>query len=152
MKASFPAWSFGSPSHGFSLEKHKRPSGTDLPYFEEALRLRPDLAEPASRLARFLATCSEMRFRDGARAVALAERAAELTQYRSARVLDTLAAAYAAAGRFAEAVTSAHRAQQRASLDGQGPLAGEIEARLALYARGEAFVEGTAAGEAVAAP
>ena len=42
--------------------------------------------------------------RDGKRAVELAARAAEATQHQNPGVLDTLAAAYAATGRYADAV------------------------------------------------
>ena len=115
--------------------------------FEEALRVAPGLAEPTARLARFLATCPDETLHDGERAVALAERARDLTGSRHARVLDTLAAAYAAAGRYSEALTTAHQAQQRARLDGDEPLAKAIEERLALYALGEPFVAVRAAVE-----
>lgn len=108
--------------------------------FEEALGLAPGLAEPMSRLARFLATCPDEALRDGERAVALAEVARDRTDSRSARVLDTLAAAYATAGRFADALTTAHQAQQRAKLDGDESFAQAIEKRLALYALEKPFV------------
>ena len=110
-----------------------------LEQYQEALRRAPGLAEPTARLARFLATTPAPAFRDGARAVALAERAADLTQGKVARVLDTLAAAYASAGRFPDAVSAAHRAQKRASLDGDAELAAEVEGRLALYALEQAY-------------
>ena len=106
----------------------------------EALRAAPKFAETNARLARFLATCPDEELRDADLAVSLAERARDLTGGRSGRVLDTLAAAYAAAGRFSEAVTAAHQSQQRARLDGDDALATEIEERLALYAVGEAWV------------
>jgi len=55
-------------------------------------------------------------------------------------VLDTLAAAYAAAGRYTDALTTAHQAQQRAKLDGDESFAAAIQGRLALYALEEPFV------------
>ena len=123
-----------------------RPDAEALREFEEALRHAPGLAEPTSRLARFLATCPDENFRDGERAVALGERARTLTEGRNARVLDTLAAAYAAAGRYSDALTTADQAQQRAKLDGDAVLAEAIEERLVLYALQKPFV---AAREAV---
>ena len=105
-----------------------------LEQYEEALRLAPGLAETASRLARFLATTPNPEFRNGERAVALAERAVDMTEGTSARALDTLAAAYAAAGRFPKAVFTAHRAQKRAAFDGDAELSTAVEERLALYA------------------
>jgi len=111
-----------------------------LKEYEEALRLAPGSAEPTARLARFLATCPDEAFRDAARAVALAERAADLAG-PSPRVLDTLAAAHAAAGDYPKAVSIAHRAQQLAQRDGDGKLAHAIEARIALYALEKPYLE-----------
>jgi serine/threonine protein kinase len=51
-----------------------------------------------------LATCSDAGIRDGQRAVELAQQAADLTQRKNPKMLDTLAAALAEAGRFEEAV------------------------------------------------
>ena len=110
-------------------------------HYARALELQPNAIDLVVRLARLLATCPDARLRDGARAVALAEHAAALSNQRDAWALDTLAVAYAAAGRFTAAESSAERAQQRASLDDQAELAIAIETRRELYARGEAFVE-----------
>ena len=55
-------------------------------------------------LARLLATCKDAQVRDGKRAVAEATRACELSHWADADCLDTLAAAYAETGFFAEAV------------------------------------------------
>jgi len=111
-----------------------------LLHYEEALRLEPENPEPAARLARFLAITSDSGLRDAERAVSLAERAAELTGGRVPLVLDTLAAAYGAAGRFDEAVSVATFALQIAREAGDAPLAHAIDQRLALYARNEAYV------------
>ena len=117
----------------------------------EALRRAPSAAEPVARLARFLATTPMTSLRDGERAVVLAERAADMTGGQSARVLDTLGAAYAAAGRFTEAVAAAHRGAKRATLDGDAALASSIEERLALYALDEPFIVERAAAQPIPA-
>ncbi len=96
------------------------------------------MAEPSTRPV--LATCPDETLRDGTRAVVLAERARDLTGSRNARVLDTLAVVYAAAGRYSDALTAAHQAEQRAQLDGDELLAKAIEERLALYALEKPFV------------
>src|SRR5262245_1856384 len=111
-----------------------------LQRYEEALRLEPGQAEPTARLARFLASTPDEKLRDGERAVALAERANDLTGGENAHALDTLAAAYAAAGRFPAALSTAHRAAQRARALGDEALAGAIEQRLALYAAEKPFL------------
>jgi tetratricopeptide (TPR) repeat protein len=55
-------------------------------------------------LAWLLATCGDPEVRNGPRAVALAERAVALTGRQASDKLDTLAAAYAEAGRFESAI------------------------------------------------
>jgi len=76
--------------------------------------------------------------RNPAEAVAHAERAA-VRDGSDPRVLDTLAAAYAAAGRFDDAVRTAEDA--RASLPDGSPTAAELETRLELYRSGRAVHE-----------
>jgi Flp pilus assembly protein TadD len=68
-----------------------------------------------------------------ATAVELAQRACILAGQRDIDYLDTLAAAYASAGRFNEAVTTAKEAWQMAQSAGQNSLAEEIHMRLQLY-------------------
>jgi len=55
-------------------------------------------------LAWLLATCPEESLRDGRRAVELATRSCELTEWKGAGTLGTLAAAYAETGDFDKAV------------------------------------------------
>ena len=70
--------------------------------FDAALRISSDLVTACNNLAWLLSTCPEARYRDGVRAVRLAQRALELSPDVSS--MDTLAAAYAEAGRFDDAV------------------------------------------------
>ncbi len=72
--------------------------------FSEAIRLDPGHQKSYDGLAWILATCPFGRLRNGTRAVELATRACELSQWREARYLGTLAAAYAEAGDFDAAV------------------------------------------------
>jgi tetratricopeptide (TPR) repeat protein len=69
---------------------------------EQAFKLKPSNFTTLNHLAWILATCSDRSYRNGLRAVALAEKAVKIS--RSAATLDTLAAAYAEAGRFDDAV------------------------------------------------
>jgi Flp pilus assembly protein TadD len=107
--------------------------------YEQALRLQPDHAEAANNLAWLLATLAPAEGGDAVRAVTLAQRACQLTGDRSATSLDTLAVAYAATGRFAEAIATAQKAVELARAGGQPQLAKEIETRLELYRRGRAY-------------
>jgi tetratricopeptide (TPR) repeat protein len=89
--------------------------------YRAALRLRSPWPEVENNLAWLLATDPDSSVRAPAEAVALAERAAAGSGRRDPRILDTLAAAYAAAGRPAEAADAAREAAALArAADGAG--------------------------------
>ena len=56
-------------------------------------------------------------------------------------MLDTLAAAYAAAGKFSEAIETAEKAVRLAEQTGRKDLVGEIQGRLQLYKAGQSYQE-----------
>ena len=91
--------------------------------YREILRLTPDSPEALNRLAWILASSAPAEFRDGTEAVRLAQRACELTEYKTPLYLGTLGAAYAEAGRFDEAVAAAAAAHDLALAAGQNDLA-----------------------------
>ncbi|MCJ7692252.1 MAG: hypothetical protein MUO22_02400, partial [Sedimentisphaerales bacterium] len=66
-------------------------------------------------------------------AVKFAKRACEITAYKQPEMLDTLAAAYAAAGEFGPAVQSAEKALELAIASGDESLAESIQERLEFY-------------------
>jgi len=107
--------------------------------WEQALRFKPDYPEVQNDLAWLLATLAPKDGGDPARAVTLAKRACELTNNRTAEYLDTLGAAYAAAGRFDDAIAATQKAIGLARSEGQMQLADEIETRLELYRAGHAY-------------
>jgi spermidine synthase len=72
--------------------------------------------------------------------VSLAERAA-LSSAPDPSVADTLAAAYAAAGRYDEAVRVAEQALRQVEAGGPPALAEQVRARLALYRAGRPYRE-----------
>jgi tetratricopeptide (TPR) repeat protein len=98
-----------------------------------ALQLQPDAAETMNDLAWILATCPDASVRDGNRAVELAERACELTGYKETLFIGTLAAAYAEAGRFDDAVSTAKKAIANAQQNGETDLATRNQELLQLY-------------------
>ncbi len=110
-------------------------------HFYEALRIRPDWTGAMNNFAWFLATCEDDEFRNPAEAVRFAEHACELSNYENPAFLDTLAVAYAAAGRFPEAVATAEKALELAQLSGQNQLINEIENHLSLYKAGQSYRE-----------
>jgi len=84
-------------------------------------------------LAWILATHSQDNIRNPAEAIRLAERACELTNQKDAGFLDTLAAAYAAAGRFDDAVATAEKAVQLTASGDNKQRHDTIKSRLQLY-------------------
>ncbi len=102
-------------------------------HWRAGLSVEPNRVSVLDRLARVLATCLDPSIRDGAQAVALAERAVQLSGAANAAVLDTLAAAYAEAGRFVEAAAMARQALALAVAQKNETLAQALRARIALY-------------------
>jgi tetratricopeptide (TPR) repeat protein len=72
--------------------------------YQEACRLDSKAPGPRNGLAWLWATCPLADFRNGTAAVDLARRACELTEWNDGFYFDTLAAAYAEAGNFEEAM------------------------------------------------
>lgn len=107
--------------------------------FQAAATLRPDWPDALNGQAWLLATHPQPQKRNPAEAVRLAERACTLTSRRQARFLSTLDAAYAAAGRFADAIHTAEEARALAQAAGQSGLVEAADARLALYRQGTPF-------------
>jgi Flp pilus assembly protein TadD len=117
-----------------------------ITHYQEALRIRPDDPRPYNNLAWIRATHPDPRFRDGAEAVELAEKACELWGYREPIFLGTLAAAYAEAGRFTEAVGTVRQAIAIAMSAGRKELASELQERRQGYEAGRPYREGEATG------
>jgi protein O-mannosyl-transferase len=111
--------------------------------YREALRLKPDWPPALSKLAWILATDRNANSRNAGEAVQLAERLCASTEYQQAGALDVLAAAYAKAGRFSDAIRVAQKAIELAGAAGQQELAQQIQKRLNLYQAGRPFREGS---------
>ena len=106
--------------------------------YRRVLALLPDSPEPFAELAWILATHPDPEPRDVRQAVDLAEHAARLTGHQDARVLNTLAASHAAAGRFDEAAETA-RAAVALLPAGGSELATTIRQLLDLYTQGRRY-------------
>ncbi len=72
--------------------------------FNKAIEINPLDAEGYNNLAWLFATAKAPGFRNGKKAVDLALKACELSEWRNAEYVDTLAAGYARAGDFDNAV------------------------------------------------
>jgi Flp pilus assembly protein TadD len=108
-------------------------------HFRQALETKPNLAPALNGLAQILAIHYDPNVRDPNQAVELASRAAELTRYDDATILDTLATSYAAAGRFDRACEIAQKALALATADQSDELAGQIRRRLELFRQAKPY-------------
>ncbi len=111
--------------------------------YREALDIDPEYLQAANGVAWILATAKEADLRDGQEAVRLGEYINAATGYGDARLLDTLAAAYAEVGNFDDAVSTARSALNLAQQMNSPPLVKEIEQRLALYESKRPFRSGS---------
>ena len=88
--------------------------------FERAILVEPDDPELLNNFAWLLATSPEDEVRNGERAIDLAKKASEATEYKKPHILSTLAAAYAESGDFASA-----REWSQKAVDMNDPVHGE---------------------------
>lgn len=109
--------------------------------YREALKARPGWTEVANNLAWILATDPDPRLRNADEALSLAQQACEATGYANATTLDTLAAAYAEAGRFSDAVAALQQAIQLETPAGKTEVVARLHARLDLYKSQQPFRE-----------
>lgn len=112
-----------------------------IPHFEKALVLNQRAIQTVYTLAWILATHPDASIRDGARAVQLAQEACERTNYRNPVLLDALAAAYAEASRFQDAIRIEQAAAEIASQQKQEQQLNQILNRLQLYQSGQPYRE-----------
>lgn len=108
----------------------------------DALKNAPGAPLAVNALAWCLATSPDADLRDGAEAVRLAESVCRATENKVAELLDTLAAAYAEAGRFDDAVRTAQRAIKLAEEGRQEVDLTGFRNRLSLYESKKPFREG----------
>lgn len=108
-------------------------SSEALNHWRKALAIEPRRSSALVGMAWLLATAPDPALRNGPEAVALANRAQDLSPEGDPIVLDTLAAAYAEAGQFLEALTIANRAFDLAINRKDEPLANAIRSRILLY-------------------
>ena len=109
--------------------------------FRQVLELQPEHLQAMNSLAWLLATVPDPDLRlpiEAERLALLINRAVNGTMPEP---LDTLAAAQAARGKFAEAIATAQRALKLARERNQAGVGWRLEERLALYRLGEAYVQ-----------
>ena len=104
-----------------------------ITHYESALKIEPRSALTMNNLGWMLATCPDPLFRNGAKAVAVAEQADRLSGGGDPLILHTLAAAYAENGQFSQAIETAQRALQLAEDQGKSALIRALPGEIALY-------------------
>jgi len=119
------------------VQKHQTRAAIEQ--WETALGLNPNDGNAQSNLAWVFATAPDASLRNGTRAVELAGRALKLADGVSPILHRTLAAAYAEAGRFDDAIATAERGHAFAEREGNRELADEFTAVLARYQQHQPF-------------
>ena len=131
---NFASWR-GRSDAEISIGDHK----AALADLEKALALEPDESGVLNNLAWLLATSPDDAIRDGKRAIELATKACEVTEWKQPHIVSTLAAGYAESGDF----DSARKYSQRA-VDGEDVAAEvkqQLEGELASYQAGKPWRE-----------
>jgi len=119
---------------GILLQKGKADEA--IAQFQQELQIAPNSPQALNNLAWLLTTCPNPALRNGRKAVELATQANALTGGENPIVLHTLAAAFAEAGRFGDAVQSAQKAMALARAAGQQDLAEHLNDELKRYEAG----------------
>jgi tetratricopeptide (TPR) repeat protein len=110
--------------------------------YEQALHLDPRWPAAALREAWDRATNPHAGRRNGTVAVQLAQQVVEAAGETEPQVLDVLAAAYAEAGRFPDAIETGRKALELAGARGRSDLAAAIQQRLRGYENNQPFRSG----------
>jgi len=113
--------------------------------YRQILRTAPGQLEALNNLAWLLATSGDATVRNGTEAVRYAEQVCQLTGYRQPRFIGTLAAAYAEAGRFPEAVATGQTAVKLANDAGDQNASNISSQLLNLYLNNQPYHEPIAA-------
>jgi tetratricopeptide (TPR) repeat protein len=112
---------------------NKGKAGEAMISWEKALDINPRQLTVLNNLAWLLATAPDSSVRDGAKAVALATQASQITGGGNPAILHTLAAACAKAGDFDLALDTARRALRLAEAQKQASLAATLQMEIKLY-------------------
>jgi tetratricopeptide (TPR) repeat protein len=110
-----------------------------IDHYREAIRLRPNDPSSYNNLAWIRATHPDPKLRKGVEAVRLAQKACQLWGRGEVDLLDTLAAAFAEAGRFSEALATLEEAISLATSAGLKEKTEELERRLQGYRAGHPY-------------
>lgn len=135
-----PKYAYPHLHYAMSLSAQRQASEAMVEY-RKALALDDQLSPACNNLAWMLASHPDPQIRNGKEAVDLAERACRLTNNEQPVYLGTLAAAYAEAGRFSDAIATAEKARDLARKAGLEKVAERNEQLLEFYRAGRPYHE-----------
>jgi protein O-mannosyl-transferase len=107
--------------------------------YRKALDCNPEMIQALYNLSWINATHENEKYRNGEKAIELAEKLSKITQYNHPMALDALAAAYAETGKFDTAVLTAEKGLELAKQQGPKELAFGLKNRLELYKKGQPY-------------
>jgi tetratricopeptide (TPR) repeat protein len=125
---------FCSRGHAWS---HNKAYDKSIKDYDEAIRLDSKDFHGAGNKAELLAICPNDSIRDGRKALELAKRACELSEFKEAWVLAALAAAHAELGQFQDAVKWQKKAMEDKEYTSHED--NHAERRLKLYQEGKPY-------------
>lgn len=124
-------------NRGYAYE-HAKKYEQAIPDYEKTISLNDEYPDVKNNLAWVLATCPIDKLRDPSRAVTIAQAECKKTGWKNASLLDTVAAAYASAGDFSQAI---ERQEQAIKLIDDAETKKSFSERLELYRSNKPFIE-----------
>jgi tetratricopeptide (TPR) repeat protein len=107
-----------------------------IEHFQKAVRINPNHPVPFDNMAKILITHPDDKKRNVNQAIALAGHAVKLTNYQNSFTIETLAAGYAATGKFDIAIEVAKAALELAIEDQNEKLANRLREKIKHYQQG----------------
>jgi WD40 repeat protein len=124
--------------HGIAGD-HENKYNEAINDYESAIEADPSYARAYNALAWLLATCPTAEVRDGAKAVENATKACELTNWKNTDYLDTLAASYAEADDFDEAIKWQQKAIDLLGVGQRSRYQLAFKTKMGLYQAGQSY-------------